>query len=925
MKKTLLTFTLLFLSLAACLAGNNLKVKMLPGEKWWGGIDCFQQRGGKLITAPYNADTQLSLDLTKDNYSNQAVSFFLSNTGRYIWSDAPVKVSFAKGQITVEGTAEVKLVQAGHTLREAYLAASAAHFPPSGEIPAREFIAAPQYNTWIELTYNQNQADILKYAHAIVDNGFPSDAVLMIDDNWQKYYGNFEFKPERFPDAKGMFDELHALGFKVMLWVCPFISPDSVEGRSLAKKGYLVKDAAGKEPAVVKWWNGYSHVVDLSNPDARAWFVGVLHQMERDFGVDGFKLDAGDGAFYDVKSTTMFDGKSYGTLHTGLWASLYKDFPYHEFRACWRLAGQPVVQRLQDKDYSWEGVASLIPSILEGSVEGHQFVCPDMIGGGQWSKFFGVTPENIDQELVVRSCQIHALMPMMQFSVAPWRVLDARHMGICRDAAQLHVRMAPYMLDQARKCAVSGEPIVRPMEYCFPGQGMEDCLDQFMLGDRYLVTPMVGPGTQREITLPEGEWIDETGRAYKGGKKYVIDVPLDRIPYFTRLENTGFSAPDLGWLFLDKGPYTLSTTVDAVPGPASFRLVKDTSLMGGKRETVYYCDTTVGEGGTLKVELGSLNPGFYQVQLRDSVKWNIGIRPEEVVSPVDAKPDFNSFWKETFAQLEQIPLQVEWKEMPKYSDDHRTCYEVRYKSFGGAISGGIISLPVKPGKYPVRLQYMGYGAKPMYPHPASDPDVIDFQVSVRDQGIFAEGQDRWIDRGLDSKENFYYRGAFCDVKRAIDFVATLDKADMSRVIAMGGSQGGALSTIAAAVDERICALAISVPFLGDYPDYHKIVWWPLHEVFDAAKKQGISREAILDMLTYFDVKNFAPRVTCPTFMAFGLQDKTCPPHTNFSIYNNLSSTDKHYFCAPRAGHGIFSDPDYRQNYYDFVNKMLKRQ
>ena len=96
MKKTLLTFTLLFLSLAACLAGNNLKVKMLPGEKWWGGIDCFQQRGGKLITAPYNADTQLSLDLTKDNYSNQAVSFFLSNTGRYIWSDAPVKVSFAK-------------------------------------------------------------------------------------------------------------------------------------------------------------------------------------------------------------------------------------------------------------------------------------------------------------------------------------------------------------------------------------------------------------------------------------------------------------------------------------------------------------------------------------------------------------------------------------------------------------------------------------------------------------------------------------------------------------------------------------------------------------------------------------------------------------------------------------------------------------
>ena len=59
--------------------------------------------------------------------------------------------------------------------------------------------------------YNQNQEDILRYAHAIIDNGFPA-GVLMIDDNWQRYYGNFQFKAERFPDAKAMIEELHALG-----------------------------------------------------------------------------------------------------------------------------------------------------------------------------------------------------------------------------------------------------------------------------------------------------------------------------------------------------------------------------------------------------------------------------------------------------------------------------------------------------------------------------------------------------------------------------------------------------------------------------------------------------------------------------------------------------------------------------------------
>jgi hypothetical protein len=74
------------------------------------------------------------------------------------------------------------------------------------------FLNKPQYNTWIELVYDQNQADVLKYAHGIVDNGFPP-GILMIDDNWQKYYGSTEFRPDRFPDPKGMVDELHALGF----------------------------------------------------------------------------------------------------------------------------------------------------------------------------------------------------------------------------------------------------------------------------------------------------------------------------------------------------------------------------------------------------------------------------------------------------------------------------------------------------------------------------------------------------------------------------------------------------------------------------------------------------------------------------------------------------------------------------------------
>ena len=59
------------------------------------------------------------------------------------------------------------------------------------------------------------------------------------------------------------------------------------------------------------------------------------------------------------------------------------------------------------------------------------------------------------------------------------------------------------------------------------------------------------------------------------------------------------------------------------------------------------------------------------------------------------------------------------------------------------------------------------------------------------------------------------------------------------------------------------------------------------------------------MLTYFDIKNLAPRVKCPAYMAFGLQDPTCPPHTNFAIYNNLGSRNKHYWCVPTCGHAMW--------------------
>ena len=155
-----------------------------------------------------------------------------------------------------------------------------------------------------------------------------------------------------------------------------------------------------------------------------------------------------------------------------------------------------------------------------------------MIGGGEFQSF--LDNKTIDQDLVVRSAQTHALAPMMQFSVAPWRVLDAAHLDAVKKAVALRMRFTPRILELAKASAASGEPILRHMAFVFPEGGYESIKDQFMMGDDLLVAPMVTKGTSRKVLIPNGRWRADDGSVIEGPAEKVIDVPLARLPYFER-------------------------------------------------------------------------------------------------------------------------------------------------------------------------------------------------------------------------------------------------------------------------------------------------------------------------------------------------------------------------------------------------------
>jgi alpha-glucosidase len=360
----------------------------------------------------------------------------------------------------------------------------------------------------------------------------------MIDDNWQKYYGNFDFKPEKFPDPKGMVKRLHEQGFKIMLWVCPFVSADSPEFRELESKGYLLKTKGSNNPAIIQWWNGYSACYDLTNPDAFAHYVSLLKEVQHKYGIDGFKLDAGDVQYYNPDKVDSYKKNATPGDHSMAWAKVGLAFPLNEYRACWRMGGEALVQRLGDKDYSWNAVKLLVTDMIAAGLSGYAYTCPDMIGGGSFMAFIGIDSDKFDQTLIVRSAQAHTLMPMMQFSVAPWRILDKEHLKICRAMAHLHVKMGNYILECAKNAAITGEPIVRHMEYMFPHQGFAQCKDQFMLGEKYLVAPVITAGNVRKVALPQGEWRDELGEIHQGGQTISINADIARLPYFERIIKT---------------------------------------------------------------------------------------------------------------------------------------------------------------------------------------------------------------------------------------------------------------------------------------------------------------------------------------------------------------------------------------------------
>lgn len=384
-------------------------------------------------------------------------------------------------------------------------------------------------------------------------------------------------------------------------------------------------------------------------------------------------------------------------------------------------------------------------------------------------------------------------------------------------------------------------------------------------------------------------------------------------------------------IFTGKGPHTVEVELTSSTAKKAELLLEISTDFGCPVTTA--SKTVKFQEGKAVTSFGlNLEPGFYAAVLslvnEDGSKveidrTNLGFNPEQIVSDQDKQPDFDTFWEQTLAELAAVAPDYKFTLLEDHSNDVRKSYRVDMKSFGGEQVSGLLLLPTAEGKYPAVISYMGYGSDVWYADPSSNPDRIEFMLCIRNQAFnrVPDEKDDWCTRGLGDEYAYYYRGAFADAVRAIDFVCSLPQTDTERVVAYGESQGGALTLVAASLDHRLKAIAPSAPFLNDYKDYFVLADWPGNWYIQAAKERGISDEDLYRCLSYFDVKNFTDRIQCPVLMAIGLQDTVCPPHTNFAGYNQIK-TEKSWICYPAAGHNVWQQEGWSVAREDFLKKYL---
>ncbi len=302
----------------------------------------------------------------------------------------------------------------------------------------------------------------------------------------------------------------------------------------------------------------------------------------------------------------------------------------------------------------------------------------------------------------------------------------------------------------------------------------------------------------------------------------------------------------------------------------------------------------------------------------------VGFSPEQLKPYTKNPADFDSFWKSTLDEARKTPVSVVCKKVENYSTNEIDCYLLKIKTDKYHSVYGYLTKPKKAGKYPVVLCPPGAGIKtikePMRNTYYARNGFIRLEMEIH--GLNPEMTDEqfkeittafdrengYLTNGLDNRDNYYMRHVYVACARALDYLTSLPEWDGRNAFVQGGSQGGALALITAALDPRVSACVANHPALSDMAGYldNRAGGYP-----HFPRLNSMLTPEKVKTLEYYDVVNFARRITCPVFLTWGFNDNVCPPTTSYIVWNMITSP-KESLITPINEHWTSSETNYSQ-------------
>lgn len=294
--------------------------------------------------------------------------------------------------------------------------------------------------------------------------------------------------------------------------------------------------------------------------------------------------------------------------------------------------------------------------------------------------------------------------------------------------------------------------------------------------------------------------------------------------------------------------------------------------------------------------------------------------------------DFDEYWARAKTQLSEVPMNARLIEVPDKHTETGLLYRVELDTLGDTTIVCWYTVPRAAfdaegsvvNQFPTMVVMPGYGAE--QPPMDRTPDgLITLSINPRSHGPsreFWKAPGTHLAWNIEDPENQYYKYAFMDCIRGLDFVASRAEVDVERIAAEGGSQGGLFSVALAALDDRVACVVSNVTAFANFADRQYLALVGTQNSYrNILSDPERDHAAVLRSMSLFDAVNMATRVRVPVQINMGGQDPNCPYVTGIVLYNRLpEGTEKEFNIFPDVRHAV--PAEMREKNAEWVQRWL---